>query len=187
MYLSHLLCIFCLDQDTSEPQVDSHLVQLTQCRKFITGWRVLRTSVLWQPVLASGILMGDHDTVGYSRSGDCTLNDMKWCLLVTLKHLNTNNSDRTSPGHRSIFYMKQYCEICFLWCVHTLCLVLNILKWTVITKRGVLTHSDSLLKSLTYIPSTLHKRNEILYKSDSRLLFMSLMDINVYKIAMLSF
>lgn len=52
-----------------------------------------------------------------------TARDVKWCLLVTQKKkktLNTNALRRMKTWTiESIFYIKQYCEVRFVWCVHT--------------------------------------------------------------------
>ncbi len=46
-----------------------------------------------------------------------TLNGACWSRLKHLKHKRTQTE--LALDIESIFYIKQYCEVCFVWCVHT--------------------------------------------------------------------
>ncbi len=67
--------------------------------------------------------MAAHCILRFSRSFDAALlNGAYWSHLKHLKKHKRTQTDEDLDVER-IFYIKQYCEVCFVWCAHTVYLV----------------------------------------------------------------
>jgi len=94
-----------------------------------------------------------------------TINGACWSHLKHLKHTQTE----TNLEIQSIFYIKQYCEVCFVWSVHTVylayveyCEITTFIPERVIPAHSMYDLNSIYLFKIHEIPLASHKINRLL-------------------------